>query len=522
MTRRLSTFLFLLIIMGPVAACSDGGIGSGLSTDGSGEMYPDAAADALPADDDAGGEDAGLLPACVDGLVVCISGKKATCDIKFGWLLESCPTGETCVDGECIAQLCKPLEARCQGDAVQICAPDGKGWSETMPCPQDKVCIEGTCVAPDCAPGEKFCLDNKVMECAEDILGWTATPCGESEICFEGICIECIKDSDCEQGLLCEEGFCVEPVLEIITEALPDGKESEAYEATLTGQGGVEPYLWETVEGALPAGLEMSDDGVVSGPPEESGDFQVTVELSDDLGEAVEKTFDFTIYANAVELVITTGSPLPKGEEGTPYHVELAATGGEPPYIWGIAEGAIPAGLTFASNGVIDGTPVDHGTFVFKVKVFDNSEDVNLGSKEFTLQITIAPLEIVGSQVYDLWITKVIVLPLITTVDLIPIPYSTDLEAKGGVKPYHWSEQPLPSFVDYLISNSGIPDGLVLEENGQLHGSTTDTDMVVKVSIPFTGIDLSGYFFTAKVEDSQEPPDSASAIYLIPTVPVAW
>jgi len=391
-----------------------------------------------------------------------------------------------------------------------------------MPCPEGKVCDEGTCVEPNCAAGEKFCLDNKVMECAEDGSGWDSTPCEEGEVCFEGTCIECVKDADCEEGLLCEEGVCVEPGLEISTTSLPDGKESEEYEALLDGEGGIEPYHWEIVEGALPDGLELEAEGVIAGIPVQSGDFQITIELSDDLGDAVEKEFAFTIFANAVELVITTGSPLPGGEEGTPYHAELAATGGEPPYIWGITEGALPAGLSFASNGVIDGTPADHGTFAFKVKVFDNSDAVNVGAKEFELTITVAPLEIVGGQVYDLWITKVIVLPLITTVDLIPIPYSNQLEAKGGVKPYHWKEQPLPSFVDYLIPNSGLPEGLILEEDGQLHGSTTDTEQIVSVSIPFTGIDLSGYFFTAEVEDSQEPPDSASAIYLIPTVPVAW
>ncbi len=39
---------------------------------------------------------------------------------------------------------------------------------------------------------------------------------------------------------------------------------------------------------------------------------------------------------------------------------------------------------------------------------------------------------IVAGTIYDLWIVKIVVLPLITVVQGIPIPYSTQLEAHGG------------------------------------------------------------------------------------------
>ena len=106
--------------------------------------------------------------------------------------------------------------------------------------------------------------------------------------------------------------------------------------------------------------------------------------------------------------------------------------------------------------------------------------------------------------------------------ELIPIPYSTQLEAKGGVKPYHWSEQPMPGFVEFLIANGGLPDGLTLEDDGELQGSSNDADEVVSISIPFTGIALTGYFFMGEVKDSKDPQDSDSAIYLIPTIPVGF
>jgi len=272
----------------------------------------------------------------------------------------------------------------------------------------------------------------------------------------------------------------------------------------------------------LPAGIALSEEGLLAGKSEESGDFVVTLQVTDGEKSIADKGYKFRIFSSPAELVITTGSPLPAGTEGEPYQVQLKASGGTSPYFWGIVAGELPPGLVLTSSGVIDGIPAAHGEFLFTVKVFDAADPVGSGSKEFTLTLKIAPLEIIGDQEFNLLITKVIVLPLITTVQSIPIPYSTDLKAKGGVKPYHWTEVPLPSFVGYLIPNGGIPKGLTLEESGQLHGAVTDPSGVVNVKIPFTQIDLSGYFFMAQVEDSQEPPESKSALYLVPTVPVSF
>jgi len=516
---------FLLLFFG-LTGCSDAAPdGQMLQDDGLAMADTDVdpgAGGSFDADSRALEDDSAVPLSCRDGESTCINGKLARCDAKFGWLLEACPEGLLCDDGECVESACQPLSAQCLGNDVQICSPDGTGWSAPMPCPEGQVCQEGACLAPECEPGTKICVDNKVLECAEDGLSWTASACAEDEVCFEGQCIQCVKDSDCPEGELCQAGACQETPLEIVTSALPDGKENEPYQVALEAVGGTTPYSWSVVTGPLPAGLDLTEDGVIDGAPEESGTFQLLVEVVDDSETTAQKEYTFTIFAELVDLVITTGSPLPGGEEGEPYAQLLEATGGQTPYTWGMIDGALPAGLVLTSAGEIQGIPADHGLFEFSIKVFDNALPVGVGSKDFELEIKVAPLEIIGGQVYDLWITKVIVLPLITTVEMVPIPYSTDLEAKGGVKPYQWSEQPLPSFVNYLIPNGGIPEGLALDDDGTLHGSTTDTEGVVNVQIPFTGIDLSGYFFMARVEDSQDPADSDSAIYLIPTVPIAF
>jgi hypothetical protein len=70
-----------------------------------------------------------------------------------------------------------------------------------------------------------------------------------------------------------------------------------------------------------------------------------------------------------------TAAALPGATVGTAYSQTLAASGGAPPYIWALASGALPPGLTLASNGQIAGTPTQAGSFSFGVRVTDSAAD---------------------------------------------------------------------------------------------------------------------------------------------------
>lgn len=461
---------------------------------------------------------------CEEGETSCINGKLAVCAPPYGWLLENCPTGTTCEGGVCISTECEPLSRICTDDGIRICSPDGNGWSDPMPCPEGETCIDGSCLPQECEAGTTMCLEDTVAQCNEDGLSWTLTPCQQEEHCINGTCIECIKDADCEEGLFCVEGLCEPLPLSIVTTSLPDGRVGDIYEAQVAAEGGTLPYAYfVSFETPLPAGLSLDEEtGLLTGTPEEEGAFSVVLQAQDADESLAEREFSFTVHPAALSILITTGSPLPTGEEGTAYSVQMKASGGTEPYFWGVTAGALPAGLTMSSSGLISGTPADHGTFTFTVKAFDNAEPVNTASKQFELTLKIAPLEIVGDQELDLWIIKVIVLPITTSVGGFSLPYNQQLQAIGGVKPYHWTEQELPSVVNYLISESGIPDGLTLSDSGALSGSISDPESAISVNIPFVNYSLTGFFFMARVEDSQDNPDSASALYLIPTIPISF
>lgn len=158
-----------------------------------------------------------------------------------------------------------------------------------------------------------------------------------------------------------------------------------------------------------------------------------------------------------VPLAIVTDN-LPDAAVNEPYSVWLKATGGKLPYTWSIDSGDLPAGLDLASNGWLNGTPTEVGTFVFTVKVTDSNGDTV--TKELTL---------------------VVVGPLTITTDSLPagvtgVDYEQSLEAAGGNPPYTWT-----------IVGGALPDGLDMSPDGVISGIPTD---------------VGTFDFTVQVEDA--------------------
>jgi Peptidase A4 family len=70
----------------------------------------------------------------------------------------------------------------------------------------------------------------------------------------------------------------------------------------------------------------------------------------------------------ALSIVVT---PLPSAAAGSPYSATLVATGGTSPYVWSIASGSLPAGLSLSTTGAITGTPTAVGETSFSVLATD-------------------------------------------------------------------------------------------------------------------------------------------------------
>jgi prepilin-type N-terminal cleavage/methylation domain-containing protein len=164
----------------------------------------------------------------------------------------------------------------------------------------------------------------------------------------------------------------VNPALSITTASpLANGVVGTSYNALLTATGGTTPYAWSISSGALPAGLSMTAGGIISGTPTAAGGpTNITFMATDSTNPTHATSTRVLSITISPVLTITTTSPLPTGVVGTAYSQTLAAAGGNSPYSWSITAGALPAGLSMGTNGVISGTPTTAGgptNITFKV-----------------------------------------------------------------------------------------------------------------------------------------------------------
>jgi hypothetical protein len=73
--------------------------------------------------------------------------------------------------------------------------------------------------------------------------------------------------------------------------------------------------------------------------------------------------------------LVIQADPVLIGEVGVPYTgFTVTAEGGNEPYVFGVASGSLPDGLTLnSSTGAVAGTPTDAGTFdAIVISVEDN------------------------------------------------------------------------------------------------------------------------------------------------------
>lgn len=67
----------------------------------------------------------------------------------------------------------------------------------------------------------------------------------------------------------------------VATEDLPKASLWMPYQFRLQASGGVGPYHWHLTSGSLPAGLKLADDGELAGTPQETGQFEFNLLLTD-------------------------------------------------------------------------------------------------------------------------------------------------------------------------------------------------------------------------------------------------
>jgi len=169
----------------------------------------------------------------------------------------------------------------------------------------------------------------------------------------------------------------------ITTTSVPSASRGVAYSTTLVASDGVAPVVWSIPSGTLPAGLSLSTTGVLAGTPTTPGTTTVTVAATDAIERYDEQVLSITVNP----LFGIVQSSLPTATRNSAYTTTLTTLDGTTPVSWAVIGGALPAGLTLATNGTISGTPTSAGSSSVTIRATDAAAAT--ASRTFSLTVAL-------------------------------------------------------------------------------------------------------------------------------------
>jgi Putative Ig domain len=262
--------------------------------------------------------------------------------------------------------------------------------------------------------GTGFTIDN------DGFLTGTAPPSGQYGLTLQVTDNE--GQTDKASFILTVAGDAQQP-LAIATTALPNGIERQDYITLLQAVGGQGEYMWTLVDGGG-TGLDLRDDGLLSGTAPDAGQYAMTIAVQDDVRE-VSSVLILTVTTDSSPLNITT-TALPAGTEDVRYAAILNASGGDEPYTWNLLSNGGLSGLNVTAAGVLQGTPGFPGTFGLVFEVRDARGDTD----QQAITLTINP---------EAGATIPLKIATASLPDASRVLYAAAVEATGGIKPYTWS-----------------------------------------------------------------------------------
>jgi large repetitive protein len=229
-------------------------------------------------------------------------------------------------------------------------------------------------------------------------------------------------------------------------EDIPDPIRGEAFNGAIIPQGGEEPYLYSLIDGSLPPGLSLdTSTGEITGTPTTQGYFEYTIEVTDNLGDAVQTT----IGTNTKGGILLGPADLPVAEDDIAYSTLITSTGGVGPYTYSLVEGSLPAGFGLTTNGANAGlleaatpfAPTVALRSTFTIRSTDTNG--NFGDQVFTM-IVFPHISLITTSLQN---------------GLKGLPYSSQLQYAHGLVNLYPRRRPT---VTWEVTNGTLPPGLLL------------------------------------------------------------
>jgi len=177
---------------------------------------------------------------------------------------------------------------------------------------------------------------------------------------------------------------------------LSGGRVHGGYSLRLPGSGGIPPYRWRVVDGALPPGLNLDEKTgtLSSGDLTAEGTYTFTVQFSDSGGSTpVGEQLSIHVFPQQTKLepLRLQTDILPQAISGKEYKVFISTTGGVAPIRCGV-EGQLPEGLKLDAVACsITGTPAKTSSGKLRLTVSDSQESPASVSRNYDFEIVRPP-----------------------------------------------------------------------------------------------------------------------------------
>ena len=203
-----------------------------------------------------------------------------------------------------------------------------------------------------------------------------------------------------------------------------------------------------------PQQVDMAMDSITVPPDLAPGAYWLGVCVNYDAATSAFGGNEITIVNNcftqAASVQVSTGTvaistaALPVATRYAPFGLRLKATGGTGTYVWELAGGSLPPGLTLSSAGDLGGSPSAAGNFSFDAKV---TSGALTDTRMLSLQVMPGglPLVIVDQSLTAAQFGRV---------------YTAAIVAVGGTPPYQWR----------ALAPEALPPGVAVATDGLLEG----------------------------------------------------
>ena len=222
--------------------------------------------------------------------------------------------------------------------------------------------------------------------------------------------------------------------------SVANGVTGVAYSLPLTAAGATGAVAYSVGSGTLPDGLAINGAQLV-GTPTKQGSFTFTLHAVDSGNASGDRQYTLQVVFPTVTIA---PAELPEAIRDQQYRVVLAASGGTAPYTFKLEEGDLPAGVTLAANGVINGRPAEDGVTTFEITVAVTDKYGAPATHDYKLEYYGPTIVLKPAKLKPL---------------KLDTKFKQRLRADGGTKPYLFE-----------VARGNLPTGVRLGPKGVLQG----------------------------------------------------